>query len=80
MSKYLDTGSVIPKGQMLMLKRIGDCQGPNGKYELLVDPNGQMVVRSHNTDRKFILSWQNVVEIAVDNGVDDKALSELATQ
>lgn len=76
--KYLNTGAIIPDGKLMMLKRIGECQGPNGKYELLVDQNGQMVVRSLHSMRKFILSWQNVVEIAVDNGIDDKVINEAA--
>lgn len=78
MSKYLNTGAILPEGKLMMLKRIGETQGPNGKYELLVDQNGQMVVRSLTSMRKFLLSWQNVMEIAVDNGIDDRVVSDQA--
>jgi hypothetical protein len=78
--KYLNAGQVLNPGQTLMLKKLGSCRGPNGTYEIFSDAKGQMVVRSELSQRKFLLTWQNVVEIAVDNGIDDKVLNELAVQ
>lgn len=65
-------GQIYGSGDMLMLKSCGKCEGPNGTYELLIDQQGQPVVRSETSMRKFKLSWENIVEFAVENGVDDK--------
>jgi len=74
--KYLNTGQVIDG--LMTLKKVGSCQGPNGTYEIYQDGKCQMVVKSLHSGRKFMLTWQDVVGIAVDNGVDDRVLSGLA--
>jgi len=63
---------IYGSGDKLVLKSVGKCKGPNGNYELLVDQDGQPVVRSETSMRKFKLSWENIVELAINNGVDDK--------
>jgi len=70
--KTRDVGQIVLPGRLMMLKTVGKCKGPNGEYELLVEPDGQPVVRSMLTMRKFVLTWQNIVELAVQNGIDDK--------
>jgi hypothetical protein len=67
-----DVGRVLERGELLMLRRVGEVQGPSGRYEILSDPRGQMVVRSLLTGRKFLLRWEDAVGIASANGVDDR--------
>jgi hypothetical protein len=69
--KEIDIGQMLAPDQLMTLKSCGKCQGPHGMYELFIDQKGQPVVRSENSQRKFLLKWEHIVEIAVNNGVDD---------
>jgi hypothetical protein len=69
-------GEILAPQDLLMLKPLGSCQGPNGVYKLFVDQHGQPVVLSELTKRKFKLTWPGIVELAVDNGIDDGVVTD----
>ncbi len=71
-----DAGEILDPMHMMMLKKCGACQGPNGTYELYIDQSGQPYIQSDLTKRKFRLLWQSIVEMAVDNGIDDRVIRD----
>lgn len=67
-----DTGKMHLPEQKLMLRKVGEVEGPYGTYWVCIDGRDQPVVKSMNTGKKFILTWENIVEIAVNSGIDDR--------
>lgn len=65
-------GEVKPQGTMIMRVAVGDAEDDRGnKYELAtVISDSSPLVRSHVTGKIFHLSWCDIIEMAVQAGID----------
>lgn len=65
-------GKIHDKRTMFLRIAAGDATADNGtKYELSVSAsNNAPIVKSDKTGRWFTLSWQDILELAVEAGID----------
>lgn len=67
-------GRVYPPTAHFLRKSFGSAYSENGnEYKLgVVVKKGQMLVKSEKTGKWFVLTWPDVVRLAVDAGIDDE--------
>lgn len=65
-------GTIKPKGTLILREQVGEAEAENGNsYELTTSvSSGQPIVRSQKTGKWFLLSWQEIIDLAVEAGVD----------
>ena len=65
-------GKIHEKNAMFLRLHVGDATGQAGEvYELNTSMNGSPMVTSNKTGKTFTLSWGDIINMAVDAGVDE---------
>lgn len=65
------TGKIHPSGTLILRESRGNAEEESGrKYELSVTMHGQPCVCSETTGKYFVLSWEEILAMAVEAGID----------
>ena len=69
----LGFGEVLPKDTLMLLKQIGEATLDNGSkgYGMMIGMSMQPVVVSEATGKYFILTWNDIIDLAVSAGIDE---------
>ena len=60
------------KNAMILRNYVGEATASDGtKYEMAYDMAGQMLVKSDKTGKTFAMHWQDVIDKAIEQGVDN---------
>ncbi|KKM74348.1 hypothetical protein LCGC14_1401160 [marine sediment metagenome] len=64
-------GKLLDKKDLYITIHVGEAKDDKGnKYSMATMVDGSPVVTNENTDKRFNLSWQDIIEIAVEAGID----------
>ena len=65
-------GRIYPASSLFLREAGGTAQSDDGiKYELSINPRGEPLIRSEQTGKWFLLSWQEVLDLAIQAGIND---------
>lgn len=66
-------GKILPEGTMILREEIGHASQEDGTvYEVCVSlGNRTPLIRNNKTGKWFQLDWQDIIELAKANGVDE---------
>jgi hypothetical protein len=64
------TGTIHPKKTMFLRQDCGKAKGDKVEYELTAAMTGEPIVRSSLTGKFFTLSWENIIDLAIEAGID----------
>ena len=65
-------GKILDKDSLYMTIHVGEAGEAKGdKYHLATMIDSSPIVTSEKTDKRFNLSWNDIVNMAVDAGVDN---------
>ena len=68
MKKY---GTIHPKKTLLLRMETGTAEAGGVKYELTINMgNNTPIVSSSKTGKYFTLSWQDIINLAIDAGIN----------
>jgi hypothetical protein len=56
---------------MFLRNHVGAAQQGKLKYELATNMNGTPIIHSLQTDKWFVLSWQDILNLAEKAGIDN---------
>ena len=66
-------GEIYPSGSLLLRDAVGSVGDNEGnKYELCTLMNRGPLVQSKQTGKYFSLSWEDIVRLAVEAGIDEE--------
>lgn len=65
--------AITDGGPLFLRFHVGDAADGDKKYNLSTMNANNPCVESVTTGRTFILSWQEIIEMAVEKGIDDPA-------
>lgn len=63
---------IFEKNALFLRTEMGTATSESTTYELSVLPTGEMLVRSGQTGRFFVAVWSNVLEAAIQAGIDQE--------
>jgi hypothetical protein len=63
-------GKILPKNSALLRVHAGEAELGKLKYHLATAVTGTPVIRSQQTGKWFVISWQEILELAVKAGID----------
>jgi hypothetical protein len=66
----LGIGRVYPPKSMFLRNHVGEAQQGKLKYEMATNMNGAPIIHSLQTDKWFVLSWQDILNLAEKAGID----------
>jgi hypothetical protein len=66
-------GTIYSPDHIFVRVEIGSATGQDGaKYDLGTSVDGQPLIRSSKTGKTFSLSWNELLNMAVDAGIDEQ--------
>jgi len=66
-------GTIYSPDHIFVRVEIGSATGHDGaKYDLGTSVDGQPLIRSSKTGKTFSLSWNELLNMAVDAGIDEQ--------
>lgn len=63
-------GEMLPKNAMFFHASAGTAKEEEREYEMLNDMSGTPIIRSKQTGNQFRLSWQSILGLAIEAGID----------
>ncbi|MFV2030810.1 hypothetical protein [Neisseria sp. S1] len=70
-------GIMLNSGEALMLRQeVGSGKMGEKEYAMQLSLEGTPIVESKTTGKKFMLTWDGIVKLAVEAGIDDSDASE----
>jgi len=67
-----NVGTLYPPRTMFLRQAAGEAEDKDGnQYEVAIAPPGLPLVQSKQTGNWFALSFQDIVRLAVDAGIDE---------
>ena len=63
-------GKIIEKDVLMMKTFIGSAEMSGKSYELSTSMNGAPMVQSNQTGRWFALTWDDIIKMALEAGID----------
>ncbi len=73
-------GKTFTKDTLMLLEHRGDLTTDDGEFQLLTMFTGEMVVESVTTRKRFIISWNDAYELAMQAGVNETEDSDNETK
>lgn len=71
--KKKSIGTLHKKGTMFLRQHVGAADGgENSKYEMSLVNMTTPAIESKQTGRHFLLSWEDIINLAVEAGIDKK--------
>ena len=65
------TGKIMPAKTMILRVAAGEAEAADGtKYECSTNVNRTPLIRSGKTKKWFALSWEDIIELAIQAGID----------
>lgn len=65
-------GKIIGSGTMILRNAVGEAKTDSGlKYEICSNMNASPLIRSEQTGKSFSLSWDDVLKLAIEAGIDE---------
>ena len=61
---------IHPPKTMFLRIDAGEAECGKLKYEMSNSAAGQPIIRSHKTGKWFSLTWQDIIEMAIEKGID----------
>ena len=72
----MSRGKVHPKTALFLRQGVGSAEGEGGlSYDLCTTMSGAPMVQSKHTGQTFILDWSDIINMAVEAGVDEEVTS-----
>ena len=69
--KRTTRGEIHPKRTMFLRCHVGDARSGNTAYEMSTNASCMNpIIQSKQTGKWFTLSWQDIIELAVEAGID----------
>ena len=65
-------GTIHPKEALLLRVEVGNAKGDSSSYEMSLVNGHIPCVKSALTKKSFTLCWQEIIQLAVDAGIDKK--------
>lgn len=70
-------GKIVESTTLILRISCGEATDETGmKYELTTSPTGNPIIRSEKTRRFFVLSWDDIIEMAQDAGINETGKEE----
>ena len=66
----LGIGKVYPAKSMFFRNHVGTADDGERKFELATSMNGTPILQSAKTGKWFLLSWQEIIDLAEKAGID----------
>ena len=67
-------GKIEPKGTLCMRQHAGKGEAAGIEYELCTGiASGSPVIRSSKTGKWFFLSWEDILNLAIEAGINDES-------
>lgn len=64
------SGSIIDKESLMLCQHVGTATNPElGDFEMIVSMDFSPMIESKKTGKKFRLSWQQILELAIAAGI-----------
>lgn len=63
-------GKVHPKKTLFLRELVAEAELGEGKYEMLTSMARAPMIMSKQTGKYFTLSWQDILELAIEGGID----------
>lgn len=71
MEKKTDQGTLYSDAMFLRTELARGTDEKSGiTYEISQNVDGHLLVHSDKTDNTFVFSWESIINIAIDNGID----------
>lgn len=71
--------TIIEKDALLLRVVVGECSDDDGNsYEMTTSTDMTPLIKSHQTGRTFHLSWQDIMELAIEAGIDKEPTNEVS--
>lgn len=64
-------GKFIENGALLLRKEIGTGHMGGKEYLMQTTATGNPIIESKATGKRFMLEWQDILNLAIDAGVDE---------
>lgn len=72
-------GTIHPSGSLLLRSSRGDAEAVDGrKYEFSTTLHGQPCIRSEKSGKYFVVSWEELLQMAIDAGIDNAEVPDAA--
>lgn len=74
-------GEILPKRMFVMTVAVGEATGSDNKsYELLTSMCGSPVVLSKQTGKYYVLNWDDILDMAVETGIEEPRMEEMKNE
>ena len=74
-------GTIKPSKTMILRAAVGKAEGDKNVFELSTGiGNGSPIVRCEETGKWFLLSWQDIINLAVDAGITKEDEDDVSGQ
>jgi len=66
-------GEILSTETLILRHSVGTAEDSDGlKYEMTTSLNMSPLIRSHRTGKYFVLSWANIIDLAVNAGINEE--------
>lgn len=63
-------GKIYPSRSLILRVDCGTASDTDNSYDLSTTMTGEPVIESKRTGKYFILGWQDIVDMAIESGID----------
>ena len=64
-------GKIYTRDTYMFNEHVGEAENANRKYDLVLISSVTPGVKSKTTGKTFVLRWEEILQLAVDAGIDE---------
>jgi hypothetical protein len=76
MLEKIKVGKMYPASAMFLRWEVGEMDVDGEKFEITTNAHKVPLITSQKTGKTFMLSWEDITKLAIQNGVNDEKLVE----